>query len=326
MSLVQRNGQTVGTYSFNGLGQRVHKVATFPQNLTTDYDYDESGHLIGERTSGSTLDYVWLDGIPVAVVSKNLNGPSYAANINYIQGDALGTPRLVTNASGTEVWRRFHSGDAFGEQTPTSSTGFVLNLRFPGQYYDAEDGLSYNYFRDYDSTTGRYAQSDPIGLKGGTSTYAYVGDNPLSYTDPFGLFLWPWEQPVTVLGGTPAQQQEINGEVAQILGTPRGQQLLNQIDGPWYEHGSPQTISINNQNDDSSELGAGSVNVEPRDHPCIQTTAGRQPASTQRIIAHELGHAVTGTDDDGPGRLNNINQNENPIMNALGQPSRTSYY
>jgi RHS repeat-associated protein len=57
----------------------------------------------------------------------------------------------------------------------------------PGQYFDAETGTNYNYFRDYDPTIGRYVQSDPIGLEGGVNTYSYVGNSPLVGIDPFGL-------------------------------------------------------------------------------------------------------------------------------------------
>jgi len=66
---------------------------------------------------------------------------------------------------------------------------FVYNLRFPGQYYQTETGLNYNYFRDYDPQTGRYIESDPSGLGGGSaSTYAYAGAAPVSKYDPLGLF------------------------------------------------------------------------------------------------------------------------------------------
>jgi RHS repeat-associated protein len=57
----------------------------------------------------------------------------------------------------------------------------------PGQYFDVETGLSYNYYRDYDPATGRYVESDPMGLGGGVNTYAYVSDKPLLSADPLGL-------------------------------------------------------------------------------------------------------------------------------------------
>ena len=72
------------------------------------------------------------------------------------------------------------------------------HLRFPGQYFDAESGLNYNYFRDYDPKTGRYIEPDPIGLRGGMSLYGYP-NNPLRFVDPYGLtwktnleFFWDW--------------------------------------------------------------------------------------------------------------------------------------
>jgi len=70
---------------------------------------------------------------------------------------------------------------------------FKYHLRFPGQYFDQETGTYYNYFRDYDPQTGRYVQSDPIGLKGGINTYGYVNQQPLRYTDPTGLVKWTGE-------------------------------------------------------------------------------------------------------------------------------------
>ncbi len=63
-----------------------------------------------------------------------------------------------------------------------------MTAPFPGQYADAETGFNYNYFRDYDPTTGRYIESDPIGLYGGLNTFSYVNVNPYKWSDPLGLW------------------------------------------------------------------------------------------------------------------------------------------
>ena len=72
-------------------------------------------------------------------------------------------------------------------ENPTNQGQFSFNLRFPGQYADRETNTNYNVNRDYDPATGRYVESDPIGLLGGINTFAYVGGDPLSWIDPLGL-------------------------------------------------------------------------------------------------------------------------------------------
>lgn len=73
------------------------------------------------------------------------------------------------------------------EDPDAKSTLFKFPLRYPGQYADKETNLHYNYFRDYHPGIGGYPQSDPIGLRGGINTYAYVENNPLAWSGPRGL-------------------------------------------------------------------------------------------------------------------------------------------
>ena len=102
----------------------------------------------------------------------------------------LNTPRLITNDQGQTVWR-WDQQEPFGvnvpDENPSGLGTFDLPLRLPGQYFDAETGLHYNYYRDYDPSIGRYGQSDPAGLKGGLNSYRYVGADPIRFIDRFGL-------------------------------------------------------------------------------------------------------------------------------------------
>jgi RHS repeat-associated protein len=109
--------------------------------------------------------------------------------VYYVHPDHLDTPRTIVSATNVLVWS--WDGDPFGttpaNENPNGLGAFGYGLRFPGQQYDAITGLHYNYFRDYEAGSGRYVQSDPIGLDGGINTYAYVEFDPTSASDPFGL-------------------------------------------------------------------------------------------------------------------------------------------
>jgi RHS repeat-associated protein len=128
----------------------------------------------------------------VTVGSVACQGPPPAteAKLYYVHVDHLNTPRAITDESQRVVWR-WENTEPFGKSPPEEDPDgdgvpFEMPLRFPGQYFDAETGLFYNYFRDYDPAIGRYIQSDPIGLRGGLNPYLYVGGNPLSFADPTG--------------------------------------------------------------------------------------------------------------------------------------------
>ncbi|MFL4032915.1 RHS repeat protein, partial [Pseudomonas aeruginosa] len=183
---VSLDGQQVAEYRYNALGQRIVKLT--PESVTT-YLYGPDGQLLGEAEhdgSGRKLRaqyYLWLDSLPLATIDADYDAQGKVGNptLLYLHGDHLDTPRLATDASGQIAWQ--WQSDAFGRGEALSQGSTQVNLRFPGQYYDAESGLHYNYFRDYDPETGRYVESDPIGLEGGINTYGYVNANPINQTD-----------------------------------------------------------------------------------------------------------------------------------------------
>lgn len=180
------NGSTTATYVYNALGQMV-KQSGGPAG-TRYYAYDEEGHLLGEYGSSGTLiqETVWLGDIPVATIRPAGAGVA----IYYVHTDQLNTPRVVTRPSDNAVVWRWDS-DPFGTQAadenPSSLGAFQYNLRFPGQIFDGLAGLHQNWFRDYSPATGRYVQSDPLGMEAGVNPFAYVSASPLMWVDPQGL-------------------------------------------------------------------------------------------------------------------------------------------
>lgn len=143
--------------------------------------YDEQGHVIGEYDANGNpvQEHIYLGDKPVAVAMTS----GGATTIDNVTTDQLNTPRAVTDSGQNLLWS--WNSDPFGNGQPTGSLNY--NLRFPGQYYDAETGHSYNYWRDYDPGTGRFTESDPNGLLGGDNTYGYALENPDALIDPSGL-------------------------------------------------------------------------------------------------------------------------------------------
>ncbi|WP_200944290.1 RHS repeat-associated core domain-containing protein [Lysobacter sp. Root667] len=174
-------------YAYNGRGEQTRRYPTTASTAQTYASYDEAGHTVGvyDHAGNRIQEIVWLRDLPVGVIDTN--------KLHYVQADHLGTPRNVIDpVAEKSVWTWQLGNEAFGDSAPNqdpdnNGSVFVFDLRFPGQRYDSASGLDYNYFRDYEPGHGRYAQSDPIGLAGGASTYGYVGSAPHASIDPSGL-------------------------------------------------------------------------------------------------------------------------------------------
>jgi RHS repeat-associated protein len=199
-----RSKKTVGTkienYTYNAANRLSEYTAA--NGTKTQYLYSPEGERI-KKTTGTTVEYyvyglsgelntvldanfkpkreyIYVNGTPIALITFAGTTPT----VLYLHSDHLNTPQKATNQNQQVVWSS--NTDPFGRPLSTPGTNDIFT-RFPGQMWDAESGLHYNYFRDYDPAIGRYIQSDPIGLGDGVNTYAYVGGNPISNFDFYGL-------------------------------------------------------------------------------------------------------------------------------------------
>ncbi len=179
-----RAGSAQASYRHNAAGQRVLQQVCTDKTL---HLHGEGGEWLGSygATGTPAQQVVWLGSRPVGLIQ--------AGKVLYIESDHLGSPRaLIDPLRDVAVWRWSLLGEAFGEgesaEDPDQDGVLqAFDLRFPGQRHDSASGLSYNYYRDYDPATGRYVQSDPIGLDGGVNTFAYSLSSPIANYDPSGL-------------------------------------------------------------------------------------------------------------------------------------------
>ncbi|MDE2384366.1 MAG: RHS repeat protein [Alphaproteobacteria bacterium] len=184
-----RNAVAYATYGYNALQQMVTRSTSATGGPTGQvaYVYDLDGHLIEEATASTgaaTRDYIWLasnDNQPVDMPLAVVDG---GTTLSMVHTDHLGRPIKLTSAAKAVVFTAVYK--PFGEVYSTSAS-VASNLRFPGQYFLIETGFAYNWHRFYDAVTGRYTQSDPLGLRAGMSRYGYGYSSPFRFTDRTGL-------------------------------------------------------------------------------------------------------------------------------------------
>lgn len=326
-SVYHSGSQKVADYHYNGLGQRVLKQVYGSVSGALDsissYFYGSDGKLLVQSDHNAmglrqlARYWIWLDGLPLAQVELSFSpdAPS-TLQVVYLHPDHLNAPRLASNQD-SAVWN--WNSDAYGVASPNEdvdgdSIATHVPLRLPGQLYDEHTQLTYNYFRDYDANLGRYVQSDPIGLAGGVNTYGYAEGNPLKNVDVYGL---------KVLFDNEAKDiHKLRGMYERLKETDHGRKICQTLER------LPETYTITTAESAGSAFYEGSkrtVRMDPGFSPLIYTEEGVVRADPVTILGHEIGHAATKIWDDGPGRMNNINKNENPIREQLQMPRRTKY-
>ena len=175
-------------------------------SLTAEYYYDPFGRRLWKEVSGVRTYFHYADeGLVAEIDAAGTETKTYGykpgstwttdplfmkvgGEYYFYHNDHLGTPQKITAVNGTIVWDAKYS--SFGEATIEVAT-VENNLRFPGQYYDSESGLHYNYQRYYNSKLGKYLRVDPIGINGGVNIYCYSKNNPILYYDSLGLITEP---------------------------------------------------------------------------------------------------------------------------------------
>ncbi|WP_407363696.1 RHS repeat-associated core domain-containing protein [Pseudomonas luteola] len=174
------------SYEYDCLGRRIAKhVLTEEKTETTRFLW-QGLRMLQEQKADLYSLYIYEQGsyAPLARLDTDPSQPDQKPKRYYFHTDQIGTPLEVTDDTGRMVWRAYYK--TWGALEALVPREIEQNLRFQGQYYDAETGLHYNTFRYYDPAVGRFTAQDPIGLLGGINLYNY-GDNPAVWIDPTGL-------------------------------------------------------------------------------------------------------------------------------------------
>jgi len=185
------DNERVAKYEYDYQGRRIMKT-TYDTNHepqgTSRYVYD-GDQIIAEYNSSGTLlrKYVYGPGIDEPMCMIDSGGGK-----SYYHFDRLGSVVALSNTNSLIIER--YSYDVFGRPTIRNIQGNIIATSavgnpymFTGREYDAESGLYYYRARYYKPDIGRFLQTDPIGYRGGLNLYTYCKNNPVNWTDPWGL-------------------------------------------------------------------------------------------------------------------------------------------
>jgi RHS repeat-associated protein len=209
LATVTVGGSLRGTYAYNGLEQLAIRVMTDQSPSGTVHSlYDRAGNLIAETdgtgSGGTVREYIWLPEAEIAPTSGSrtavarpmavVSDVSTSPTLSWVHVDHLHRPIRITSAAKLQVWEAVWQ--PWGEAHSINGS-VALDLRLPGQWFQIEAGLHYNWHRHYDPSIGRYTQPDPLGFVDGPSVYGYAKGAPLILVDPEGHFSnpIPWIPP-----------------------------------------------------------------------------------------------------------------------------------
>ena len=198
------SGALIWGYAYNGLEQLVQRELTNAGPDLTHFVHDRFGNVIAESDgtgpSGTTHEYIWLPEAEIAPTfgaRAQVDRPLAVVDgvgtmspvLHLVHVDHLHRPIMMTDGTKASVWSATWQPWG-GVHAITGSVS--LNARFPGQWFQLEAGLHYNWHRHYDPTLGRFTQPDPIGFVDGPSVYGYARGGPQNYVDPDGQLVWTW--------------------------------------------------------------------------------------------------------------------------------------
>ncbi|MEF9883964.1 putative T7SS-secreted protein [Streptomyces sp. P9-A4] len=170
----------VWRYAYDPLGRRISKQSPLE---TVHFTWD-GATLCEQTTEDITLTWDHAGLRPLAQTERRTDTDSPDERFFAIVTDLIGTPTELVDESGDVAWRTRTT--LWGTTTWTRDATAYTPLRFPGQYFDPESGLHYNYFRYYDPESARYLSQDPLGLAPAPNPATYVL-NPHAWSDPLGL-------------------------------------------------------------------------------------------------------------------------------------------